>query len=69
MVEKEYAYKMGRNWLDRFLDNKKKGHGWTATETEDGNFVVFRPSKRPFAVFDPKEGLVHTTANIMAVQW
>ena len=69
MVPKEYTYKMGKNWLDRFLDDKKKGRGWTVSETNDGNMVVFKPGNRPFAVFDPKEGLLYTTANIMSVQW
>jgi hypothetical protein len=69
MVKKESTYKMGKNWLKRFLDVRKTNAGWKTEETGEGQVVVFTPDGKPFALFEPETGLVHTTANIMQVQW
>ncbi len=68
-MKQEQTFKMGKNWLKYFLDDKKKGQGWKSEETGDGNIIVFKPNGTPFALFEPETGLVHTTANIMKVQW
>jgi hypothetical protein len=69
MSKQEQTYKMGKNWLKRFLDTRKTKAGWKTEETGDGNVVVFNSEGKPFALFEPETGLVHTTANIMQVQW
>jgi hypothetical protein len=68
-MKQEQTFKMGKNWLKYFVDDRRRKKGWTTEETEDGNIVVFGPSGRPFALFEPETALVHTKANIMQVQW
>ena len=69
MTRKEQTYKMGTNWIKHFLDAKKLNSGWKSQENPDGTIVVFKPGGKPFALYEPETGLVHTTANIMQVQW
>jgi hypothetical protein len=68
-MKQEQTYKMGKNWLKYFLTDKKKKLGWNSEPTEDGTVVVLEPNGKPFALFEPETGLVHTTANIMKIQW
>jgi hypothetical protein len=68
-MREEQTYKMGKTWLKYFLTDKKREKGWKSEESEDGNVIVFNPEGRPFALFEPETGLVHTKADIMKIQW
>lgn len=68
-MKQEQTYKMGKNWIKHFLDAKKINVGWTSQENPDGSITVLKPGGKLFALYEPETGLVHTTANIMQVQW
>jgi hypothetical protein len=68
-METNFIYKMGTNWINKFLDDKKLSQGWSKVTTDDGFILVLKPNNKPFALFDPNTGFVHTNVNIMKVQW
>ena len=68
-MDKEQIYKMGKRWVIRFVDEKKKNDGWKVIDNADNTQIVLKPNGEPFALFEKDAGLVHTTANVMQVQW
>jgi len=69
MKKKEQEFKMGVNWGNKFVSPKKIVAGWKLTKVDENTNVVIKPDGTIFALHNTKTGLVHTTANVIDVQW